>query len=84
MTHDGKKIAFARGYGFADDYDVWVMDNDGRNPKKLTTDGGISLNWYKVNKTGLNPIPGATANPGGVILPTSAPYIDPNDPVINP
>jgi Tol biopolymer transport system component len=44
---DGKKITFARGYGFADDYDVWIMDNDGRNPKKITTEGGISLSWYK-------------------------------------
>lgn len=82
---DGKKIVFARGYGFADDYDVWVMDNDGRNPKRLTTEGGISLGWYKVNKTSLNPIVSPTPVPGGnVIVPSNAPYIDPNDPVINP
>ncbi len=80
---DGKKIAFARGYGFADDYDIWSMDNDGRNPKKLTTEGGISLYWYKVAKNILNPIPTTSSNPS-VIQPTSAPYIDPNDPVINP
>lgn len=77
---DGKRITFARGYGFADDYDVWIMDNDGRNPKKITTEGGISLAWYKVGQnTVINPITNTpTGNSGGNST------IDPNDPIINP
>lgn len=77
---DGKKITFARGYGFPDDYDVWVMDNDGRNPKKITTDGGISVNWYKVSKVVNTPSP--VTSPGSTTGNPST--IDPNDPVINP
>lgn len=77
---DGKRITFARGYGFADDYDVWIMDNDGRNPKKITTDGGISLAWYKVGQNVvINPnIPSGNNNTGGNST------VDPNDPIINP
>lgn len=82
FSPDGKKIVFARGYGFADDYNVWVMDNDGRNPKKITSEGGISLSWYKVakNTTIITNPTGSTGsnNTGGNST------IDPNDPIINP
>lgn len=87
FSPDGKKIVLARGYGFADDYDVWIMDNDGRNPKKITTEGGLSVAWYKVNKTPASVAPtiSPTSSNGTYSpVPSGNPYIDPNDPLVNP
>jgi Tol biopolymer transport system component len=91
---DGKRITVARGFGYSEDFNVWVMDNDGRNAQKLTNLGGISLNWFKNSKV-INPVPTATpssiisdGNPYSPYNPypsvSSGPYIDPNDPLLNP
>ncbi len=93
FSPDGKKIAIARGYGFSEDYNVWIMDNDGRNPQKISNDGGISLNWYKVSNSSSSPV----ITPSNPVYPTSSPtsntsgsgstgnpYVDPNDPLLNP
>lgn len=75
---DGKKILVSRGVGQPEDYNVWSMDSDGQNLQKLTTLGGISLSWYK-KQPQIQPQP---------YLPSTSysgtPYIDPNDPMINP
>lgn len=75
---DGKKIVIARGSGQPEDYNVWSMDNDGQNLQKLTMLGGISIGWYK-KQPQVQPQP-YTPNTSY----SGAPYIDPNDPMINP
>lgn len=82
FSPDGSKIALSRGFGFSEDYDVWVMDYSGRNPQKLTEQGGISINWYKNN---ISPTPVSSSVVSSPSPSSSGkPYIDPNDSLINP
>jgi Tol biopolymer transport system component len=95
FSPDGKKIIISRGFGFSEDYDAWIIDSDGRNPKKLTTLGGISLGWIKNSSAKAatdnrnfnppvsnSPFPAISSTPVPASSPSS--YIDPNDPGINP
>lgn len=85
FSPDGSKIIVARGFGFADDFDVWMMDSDGRNPKKLTTLGGISLGWLKRAGNPVIVIPGENSpSPNPTASTSGMPYLDPNDSLINP
>jgi Tol biopolymer transport system component len=86
FSPDGKKIAIARGIGFSEDYNIWIIDSDGTNPKKLTEQGGISISWIK-DSTGLdfsniNSSPNSTQSPS--TLPSENKQINPLDPSINP
>jgi Tol biopolymer transport system component len=83
FSPDGQKIVIARGFGFAEDFDVWTLGSDGREPKKLTTLGGLSLGWFKrdnLNNTPVNSFPSANPFPSA----SERPYLDPGDPLINP
>ncbi len=84
FSPDGSKIIISRGFGFAEDYNVWIIDSDGRNPQKLTTSGGISLGWFK-NKVLVSPVT-SSPTPTTSAIPSAKPstYIDPTDPIINP
>ncbi|MBC7473830.1 MAG: PD40 domain-containing protein [Candidatus Sericytochromatia bacterium] len=99
FSPDGNKITIARGYGSIsdsiDDCNVWIMDNDGKNPQKITTEGGISLNWYKVSNSSSStvitpsypnqPTSNPSSNSGSSGGSPSNPYaVDPNDPLLNP
>lgn len=88
---DGKKIVVSRGFGYSEDYNVWTIDNDGRNAQKLTSLGGISLGWFKNAKVinpSPTPIPSSIVSDGNPYYPyptaSNKPYIDPNDPLLNP
>lgn len=90
ISPDSSKIAIARGFGFPENYNIWKLDIDGRNPEQLTEKGGISLDWYKNslsdNPSFNSPEPVITASPYISPSPSSSgnAYIDPNDPLINP
>ncbi|GIW21722.1 MAG: hypothetical protein KatS3mg068_0729 [Candidatus Sericytochromatia bacterium] len=85
FSPDGKKIAISRGIGFSEDYNIWLIDSDGTNPKKITSEGGISISWIK-DSTGLN-LSENTQNPMSSSNPVTTPnnnQINPLDPLINP
>jgi Tol biopolymer transport system component len=80
FSPDGSRIVISRGAGFAEDYDVWVINRDGRNPVKLTTLGGLSLAWFKTGNSPAVYLP----DPSPSFSASGAPYLDPGDPLLNP
>jgi TolB protein len=86
FSPDGKKIAISRGIGFSEDYNIWLIDSDGTNPKKLTNEGGISISWIKdsvgLNLSVNNPTP--TPTPSANNPSSGNNQINPLDPSINP
>jgi len=87
---DGLNLIIARGFGFVEDYNVWSIGIDGKNPKQLTKEGGISLGWFKSSgsvsvspsssPSPQDPISSPTTSPSG----SSGGTINPNDPLVNP
>ena len=80
---DGKKIIISRGTGLPEDYNVWSMDNDGKNMQKITSLGGIGLGWFQKrnliqSNDNLPYIPKPSSSS------SVSPYVDPTDPLINP
>ncbi|MFN8671889.1 MAG: hypothetical protein U0457_07385 [Candidatus Sericytochromatia bacterium] len=88
-SNDGNKIIISRGNGLPEDYNVWIMDSDGKNLQKLTSLGGISLAWGKnpVNYSSYDSYPTTTPSTYPTYLPDTSTYptVPPNNyPTVNP
>ncbi len=46
---DGNKIAFISSTLHTQD-DIWIMDSDGSNPRRLTFSGGYNASWFPDSK----------------------------------